>query len=129
MKIKKIFVLAICGIAMFSSFIVSANYDSKTIGNSSASITGSARMQDSSSTRDLCVMTGALGGSSKAAASGSVAGKIQGINVSAINLTKTTLNKNRYSYTAREDVKDDYCTFTVTITLNGVGSKNIYAHD
>ena len=79
MKIKKIFVLAICGIAMFSSFIVSANYDSKTIGNSSASITGSARMQDSSSTRDLCVMTGALGESSKAAASGSVAGKIQPI--------------------------------------------------
>lgn len=129
MKIKKIFVLAICGIAMFSSFIVSANYDSKTIGNSSASITGSARMQDSSSTRDLCVMTGALGGSSKAAASGSVAGKIQGIDVKAKYLTKTTLNKNRYSYSASKDVDDAYCVFTVTITLDGVDTDYAYAYD
>lgn len=129
MKIKKIFVLAICGIAMFSSFIVSASYDSKTVGNSDASVTGSARMQDSSSTRDLCVMTGALGGSSKAAASGSVAGRIEGIGVDAIDLPKATLNNKQYSYTASKDVKDDYCVFTVTITLNGVGSKNIYAHD
>lgn len=57
MKIKHLFVAAACSIATISSFVVSA---------------------------DLCVLTAALGGSSKAAASGSVSGKIQGIDVKPI---------------------------------------------
>ena len=92
-------------------------------------MSGSARMEDSGKKTDSCVMTGALGGSKKASASGSVAGKIQGIDIGAEYLTKTTLNKNRYSYTASKNVSDDYCVFTVTLTLNGVGIKYLYAHD
>ncbi|MBP3326422.1 MAG: hypothetical protein J6L77_08415 [Coprococcus sp.] len=128
LKIKHLFVVAACSIAAISSFVVSANYNSGSIGNSDANITGSARMDYYSSSKDLCVLTAALGGSSRDAASGSVSGKIQGIDVKPIYIGSVTLNKNRYSYSTSKTVSDDYDVMTVTISLGGV-SKNIYAYD
>ncbi len=125
LKLKHLLVVAACGIAALSSFVVSASYDSKSVGNSDATVTGSARMTSYDNSKDLCVMTAALGGTYKEAASGSVSGRITGGGQSQINLSKAVLNKNCYSYSTSKKVKKAYTTFKVTITLDGVGTKDI----
>lgn len=125
LKLKHLLVVATCGIAALSSFVVSASYDSKSVGNSDATVTGSARMEYYSSSKDFCVMTAALGGTYKEGASGSVSGKITGGGQSQINLSKAVLNKYQYSYSTSKKVDNDYTTFKVTITLDGVGSEYI----
>ena len=39
------------------------------------------------------------------------------------------LNKKNKTYSDSKIVSDAYCVFTVTISLKGADSKEIYAHD
>ena len=42
---------------------------------------------------------------------------------------KINLNKKNKTYSDSKIVSDAYCVFTVTISLKGADSKEIYAHD
>ena len=78
-------------------------------------------MYDYSKKKDKCIMTAAFGGGKATeATSGSISGKIQGIDVKAKRMDTGNLNKKN---------SDAYCVFTVTISLKGADSKEIYAHD
>ena len=73
-----------CCITLFSSFVVSATSASNSITNGAATLTGAARMYDYSKKKDKCSMTAAFGGvKATEATSGSISGKIQGIDVKA----------------------------------------------
>ena len=108
-KIKRNIILLACCITLFSSFVVSATSASNSITNGAATLTGSARMYDYSKKKDKCIMTAAFGGGKATeATSGSISGK---------------------TYSDSKIVSDAYCVFTVTISLKGADSKEIYAHD
>lgn len=129
-KIKKNIILLACCITLFSSFVVSATSASNSITNGAATLTGSARMYDYSKKKDKCIMTAAFGGGKATeATSGSISGKIQGIDVKAKRMDTGNLNKKNKTYSDSKIVSDAYCVFTVTISLKGADSKEIYAHD
>lgn len=128
-KIKRNIILLACCITLFSSFVVSATSASNSITNGAATLTGSARMYDYSKKKDNCIMTAALGGKATEATSGSISGKIQGIDVKVKRMNTGNLNKKNKSYSDSKIVSDAYCVFTVTISLKGADSKEIYAHD
>ena len=80
--------------------------------------------------KDKCIMTAAFGGGKATeATSGSISGKIQGIDVKAKRMDTGNLNKKNKTYSDSKIVSDAYCVFTVTISLKGADSKEIYAHD
>ena len=129
-KIKRNIILLACCITLFSSFVVSATSASNSITNGAATLTGSARMYDYSKKKDNCIMTAALGGGKATeATSGSISGKIQGIDVKVKRMDTGNLNKKNKTYSDSKIVSDAYCIFTVTISLKGADSKEIYAHD
>ena len=87
-------------------------------------------MYDYSKKKDNCIMTAALGGGKATeATSGSISGKIQGIDVKVKRMNTGNLNKKNKSYSDSKIVSDAYSVFTVTISLKGADSKEIYAHD
>lgn len=95
-KIKRNIILLACCITLFSSFVVSATSASNSITNGAATLTGSARMYDYSKKKDNCIMTAALGGGKATeATSGSISGKIQGIDVKVKRMDTGNLNKKK----------------------------------
>ncbi len=87
-------------------------------------------MYDYSKKKDKCIMTAAFGGGNASeATSGSISGKIQGIDVKVKRLDTGYLDKSNKTYSDSKIVSDAYSVFTVTISLKGADSKEIYAHD
>ena len=69
------------------------------------------------------------GGNASEVTSGSISGKIQGIDVKVKRLDTGYLDKSNKTYSDSKIVSDAYSVFTVTISLKGADSKEIYAHD
>ena len=94
-KIKRNIILLACCITLFSSFVVSATSASNSITDGVATLTGSARMYDYSKKKDKCIMTAAFGGGNASeVTSGSISGKIQGIDVKVKRLDTGYLDKS-----------------------------------
>ena len=115
-KIKRNIILLACCITLFSSFVVSATSASNSITDGVATLTGSARMYDYSKKKDKCIMTAAFGGGNAS-------------DVKVKRLDTGYLDKSNKTYSDSKIVSDAYSVFTVTISLKGADSKEIYAHD